>query len=517
MTLFPRTYRNRLLFYTSLLIIFLVVVLGYSYQSSRSAILEQANRNVTRITQQITGYLVEGSNKLNQQVRMISDNHELSEYMFIVVNVDTDSLALHKLTDRLFGWLPRTKMVIVSSKGDVLHGNEYSRLAEVLKNQIKYGINESTFYHSNDSTIELVSTAPIYYQKEHIGTVAIAELLDKNWMIKIARQSSGDLFIVRDGAILQSTLGEMTIGNKFHHDEGYLTINDAQYLVRPISLENTKNNTSQLWLGLSEKRLISELEESRRNILLISLFGIIAIIAAGTLIFRNFTTPLSQLIEYVDEIEHGVLPEIAETKAVDEMGVLRNHFARMVSSLKEKQGMLKEIHTKLEEQAATDPLTDLYNRRHLYDLFPKLLSEANRAEKGVVVLLCDLDKFKSLNDKYGHLAGDEGLKHFARILKICSRTSDFLFRMGGEEFLVLSIGELKGGMILAEKIRSSLEQTPLIYEGESINMTVSIGASYTNSDGEDEALSRVIREADTALYVAKDGGRNCIGLGGTLH
>ena len=448
---------------------------------------------------------------------MIRDNDDLSEYMFIVVKVDAESLALHKLVDRLFGWIPRTKMVIVSNKGDVLLGSEFERLAQVIQNQVNNGIKESTFYHNSDSTIELVATSSIFYEKEYLGTIAIAELLDNNWMVKIAKQSSGDLFIVRDGAIAQSTLGGMAIGNRFHHDEGHLTLNNKQYLVRPISLDNTNSNTSQLWLGLSEEILISELEESKRNVLLISLLGIVAIIAAGTMILRNFTRPLSQLIECIDEIEHGELPEIAETSAVDEMGVLKNHFARMVNSLREKQEMIKEIHMKLEEEATTDSLTGLYNRRHLYDLFPKLLSEANRTDKGVVVLLCDLDKFKLLNDKYGHLAGDEGLRHFSRILKICSRTSDFLFRLGGEEFLVVSIGEVKGGMVLAEKIRSALEETPLIYEDQSIDMTVSIGVSYTDKASGEEALSRAIREADIALYGAKDGGRNCISMGGTLH
>jgi diguanylate cyclase (GGDEF)-like protein len=182
----------------------------------------------------------------------------------------------------------------------------------------------------------------------------------------------------------------------------------------------------------------------------------------------------------------------------------------MLQSLREKQEEIDRAHKRLEESAITDSLTGLYNRRYLKQVFPKLLAQSQRDGHCLSGLMMDLDNFKKINDRYGHLAGDQCLTHMSDVLKESSRTSDYIFRMGGEEFLILSLADSPlGGELLAEKIRSSLEKRPVIYKQAAIKMTTSVGVGLTESDmNAESALTNLLFHADKALYSAKNRGRN---------
>ena len=117
-----------------------------------------------------------------------------------------------------------------------------------------------------------------------------------------------------------------------------------------------------------------------------------------------------------------------------------------------------------------------------------------------------------VNDTHGHLVGDEILRQFAAIINQCSRVSDFLVRMGGEEFLILTFEGIDSAQILAEKIRGRLERTPMQTSSGEIRITCSFGIAQAEiSDGKD-SLSAVLRRADLALYRAKDSGRNRVAI-----
>jgi diguanylate cyclase (GGDEF)-like protein len=203
-------------------------------------------------------------------------------------------------------------------------------------------------------------------------------------------------------------------------------------------------------------------------------------------------------------------PKIEGAHSRDEFGYLINQFQDMVTRLKEKQDEVDLVHSQLEEQATTDALTGLYNRRYLYDLYPKLLSDAKRQGKNITVILADLDKFKLINDKYGHIVGDYVLTHVSGIMHDCCRTSDFVFRIGGEEFLVLTTGGLSGGEVLAEKIRSKIEQSPLKSGDLILSITSSFGVAQL--EPMDAGLGDILARVDKALYVAKDSGRNRVSV-----
>lgn len=158
---------------------------------------------------------------------------------------------------------------------------------------------------------------------------------------------------------------------------------------------------------------------------------------------------------------------------------------------------------RVEELSITDRLTGLYNRLKLDELFALHLAIARRHKSAFSILLLDIDKFKSVNDTYGHQVGDSVLKELATILKENIRGEDAVGRWGGEEFLVLlPLCHSEEALIFAEKVRSLIEKYSFLTVGQK---TASFGVS-TYHDGDDE--KSMVARADEALYRAKENGRN---------
>jgi diguanylate cyclase (GGDEF)-like protein len=159
--------------------------------------------------------------------------------------------------------------------------------------------------------------------------------------------------------------------------------------------------------------------------------------------------------------------------------------------------------------AATDPLTGLPNRR-FFDEFAKLdMDRFLRFGEASSMLMIDLYHFKNINDTFGHAAGDDVLRCVASLGNQVFRSSDLFARWGGEEFVCLLPGTDEWGAILAaEKLRSAIEQLPVISGERSLSVTASIGVSSVNET--DRAVDSVLLRADKALYRAKESGRNCV-------
>jgi len=162
----------------------------------------------------------------------------------------------------------------------------------------------------------------------------------------------------------------------------------------------------------------------------------------------------------------------------------------------------------MERLAMADPLTGLSNARFFDPMFEREIAIAKREGSDVSVVMIDIDHFKKLNDTYGHPAGDEALKGFARTVTGAVRESDTIARYGGEEFVVLLRDtDLAGATIAAEKIRAAVERTVFeIGPNRTARMTASFGTASTSAHGNDRML--LMRTADAALYRAKESGRN---------
>lgn len=167
---------------------------------------------------------------------------------------------------------------------------------------------------------------------------------------------------------------------------------------------------------------------------------------------------------------------------------------------------LARYQSRIEEMASTDKLTGLLNRHAFAILAVKLLAEHRREPRPVAVLLADIDRFKEINDRHGHLAGDAVLEAVAQVLQRRLRASDLAVRWGGEEFLLLLKGcELDEARRIAEDLRQAVAASPVAVGKLAIPVTISIGVSQF--DGR-ESMDRLIGRADEALYAAKHGGRN---------
>ena len=167
---------------------------------------------------------------------------------------------------------------------------------------------------------------------------------------------------------------------------------------------------------------------------------------------------------------------------------------------------------KVAEGALQDPLTGLYNRRHLEERLGAELAAALRHQRLVSVLMVDVDHFKRINDDHGHMAGDEALKMVAYVLRGAIRKEDVLARYGGEEFVVVARETgLAGARALGERIRRAVERSRCQWQGRDLALTVSIGV--TVSVGLTDYVAGqtdrdMIASADQALYLAKQAGRN---------
>ena len=178
--------------------------------------------------------------------------------------------------------------------------------------------------------------------------------------------------------------------------------------------------------------------------------------------------------------------------------------------VKERTKELEQSKEQLKELANRDPMTNLYNRRFLYEISNELIRVAKRESSPLSIIVFDIDKFKSINDSYGHSVGDEVIKIFAKLLQQ-TRECDVAARVGGEEFiLLLPNTDKKGAYEIASQIREEIEKHKVQLESSrSFYFTVSGGVSTLLLE-KDNDIDQVLNRADKALYNAKNGGRNKI-------
>ncbi|MBA3644820.1 MAG: diguanylate cyclase [Gemmatimonadaceae bacterium] len=181
---------------------------------------------------------------------------------------------------------------------------------------------------------------------------------------------------------------------------------------------------------------------------------------------------------------------------------------KLQEDLSNRERELEEMNERLHRISQTDALTGIPNRRSLEEKLDEMWAHSQRLHEPLSVVMCDIDKFKSVNDTYGHQVGDIVLKDFANLLKDAVREIDRIGRYGGEEFLLLLPGTpLESAVTFADRVREIAKEHTFSFEGGTLSRTMSCGvAAWPHPDIRDQ--DALLKAADDALYVAKETGRN---------
>jgi diguanylate cyclase (GGDEF)-like protein len=183
-----------------------------------------------------------------------------------------------------------------------------------------------------------------------------------------------------------------------------------------------------------------------------------------------------------------------------------------VTEQKKLQIKLEKALSKAEKLAMYDYLTNIYNRRAFFKRTKEEIARIKRHGETLSIILTDIDKFKNINDTYGHDVGDKVLKHFAKVLKSGIRQYDVVARLGGEEFIILlSNANIEEAFKRAEHIRKQIEESKVFIKdiNKNVKYTASFGVA-TLKEEDNYKIEKVIKRADEALYSSKKCGRNRI-------
>lgn len=227
-----------------------------------------------------------------------------------------------------------------------------------------------------------------------------------------------------------------------------------------------------------------------------------------------FQTLLVPVQDHTGKVTHlwgtarELTPFLRAQRSLEELNqMLERRVEERTESLRKVNEELQAANRVLAQQEATDALTGLANRRHFFERANAEIARAKRYGHSLSLQMLDLDHFKLINDRFGHPAGDEVLKHLAKELLNSLRLNDLAARIGGEEFLImLPETTYEESLLLAERIREIVAEICIPILGSSLEITVSIGVSVLEES--DLSIDQVLKRADTACYQAKELGRN---------
>lgn len=251
------------------------------------------------------------------------------------------------------------------------------------------------------------------------------------------------------------------------------------------------------------------------------ILSFVLLVLFNLFLFRRVANPLHELADMTAQIAAGNFTmRVKKFSEGSEIGILADSFNRMVDSLQKQEQINRKIVQQLEEKnkklktlAILDGLTGLYNKGYLLNRLESEFQHTIRYQKPIAIVMLDIDHFKRVNDTYGHLTGDKILRDLAAVILKSVRKADIVARYGGEEFTIVAPHtNLEQGLALAENVRKTIEESSFeVEEGIILPLTISLGvAVFQGTVTTDIAniISKVIEEADQALYQAKAKGRN---------
>ena len=330
-------------------------------------------------------------------------------------------------------------------------------------------------------------------------------LLDPDGRILVSSQPDADKLMQLDKSLLQQLRaqpGESLVFRGMTHREVIGLADMSAELPLTIVAERDRAEVYGTWIAL-------------RDMFLALVGALVMVVAAVAFqLGRSIVGPLQRLIGAADRIAGGDLEVRLSATRNDELGHLTLVFNQMADRLRHSHAEIMAANQAMQQQnqvletlSITDSLTGLYNRSKLDAILNDQLARFKRTQRAFTLLMMDIDHFKTLNDTYGHITGDEILAAVARILVQSIRSIDYAARYGGDEFIIILV-ETSSDLALktAERIRSQVENMRYSSHESTIAVTVSIGIVQCQPD--DTTPTAAFARADSALYKAKHAGRN---------
>jgi diguanylate cyclase (GGDEF)-like protein len=239
---------------------------------------------------------------------------------------------------------------------------------------------------------------------------------------------------------------------------------------------------------------------------LISLILLVIVFCGSYFLAGYVVRPIKHILKRVDEISEGNFGLRISLTRKDELGVLAERVNLMSDNLASYTQQLKDKNNEIKHMAYHDSLTGLANRRLLEEVFSEAMEKAKEKKLNLSVLFFDLDRFKSVNDMFGHTVGDLLLKEVARRLERCFAEKDIIARFGGDEFIVVVTDTNRDHTV--RTVTGLIKELAAAYvlEGHEVYITPSIGISMYPADGDN--VESLIKSADIALFRAKEAGKN---------
>lgn len=415
-----------------------------------------------------TDYINTVINKINIIRQLAQDNSDLSNCFSLIV----DSLYFRNIVGNESSIITSA----ISGKGKL--SNEDNDVLLFLRGEEKqvWSQLEKTLamLDSRDLSAAFEKVQDQYYLGFRLEQDRFIELADKDQLYEGAGKEMANLSVPALDSILQ--------------------LSDAAVKeIEAVNQKNIENELKSLLVGMAQ------------------LFTSILIVIFVPIYFRKrFVQPLNEIIIALDNIRQGKEDTyVPHTKREGEIGKLARGADMLKNSILEEKTLKQEIEEtvlQLEELSTKDSLTCLYNRRYMSGQFEELAHCYKKDNTVFSVILCDIDNFKEVNDRYGHECGDKTLVCISELLSSYCRESDVLARWGGEEFLfLLPKTNRKTAKNIAEKMRLELQSADYLCEFNKLNITMTFGvAEYSEGEG----IQGTVRKADIALLQGKNSGRN---------
>lgn len=545
------TFRNRLLIlFAGLAFILGLVITLYIGHKASAQITKASAQTLNLVAKSISTTLANSLTEREREMILLSDSP-----FFMATDFKNPQLQLKldqvKSSYKYYAWLGIANVdgVVEVAADRMLEGADVSArpwFKEGLQRVYLGDVHEAILLakklkaiNPNEPMRFIDFATPVYDAKTHKIRGVLAAHADWSWASQVlqsalpkdAEQQGIEVFIVNGkGEILypyksigqvqlpdQKTLAQGTFIDDWHEGQNYVTTDV------PV-VSNTQ--MSMGWHVIVRQPVSAALADVRAMQKQIGLIGLIVTLLMLVVTYRlanRFSRPIENLAKSAyavekgqDEVHFDAQSSIREIKwlsqslnsmtttLLTQKHQLVEANATLEQKVQERTLALKEANSELEKLAHHDGLTGLYNRRAFNDYLSYLFGQFQRNDLAYAVLLMDVDFFKKVNDSFGHEIGDHVLQSVASLLATAVRSTDFVARFGGEEFIVLlPATTLDGAVLLAEKIRQSIENESIIQNHQ---ITASIGVSWALASDQD--ANEAIRRADQCLYTAKKQGRN---------